>query len=102
MRDGSTEHGHDRVADELLHRPAEGFDRSADAREVRRLDGADVLRVELLRAGGEADEVDEEDGDDLPLLGERAGRGRQRRAAGVTEARACRVLVSAAGTDLHS
>jgi hypothetical protein len=35
--------------------------------------GADVLRVGAVRAGGEADQVAEEDGDDLALL-ERARR----------------------------
>jgi hypothetical protein len=61
VRDGAPKTAITAIADELLHRPAERLDRRADAREVRRLDRPHVLRVELLRPGGEADEVDEED-----------------------------------------
>ncbi len=57
--DGRAEDGHDRVADELLHRPSVALDLLTEAREVRADAGADVLGVGLLRGGGEADEVAE-------------------------------------------
>ena len=72
------EHGHDGIADVLLDRSAEGFDRRPDACEVGRLDRADVLRIEALGARGEAHEIDEEDGHDLALFRTRRGRPGQR------------------------
>jgi hypothetical protein len=68
VRDGGPEDRHDRVADEFLHRPAEALDLRPQAPVVRRKHGAHVLRVELLRASGKADEIGEEDRDDLPLF----------------------------------
>ncbi len=63
--------------------------------------GADVLGVGAVGAIREADEIDEEDGDDLALL--TPGRGLdQRGAAGETEARALGVLLATRGTDLHA
>ena len=64
----SPEDRHHRVADELLDRAAEALEIRADARVIRRQQGPHVLRVELLRAGREADEIAEEDGDNLALL----------------------------------
>ena len=58
---------------------------------------ADVLRVELLRLRGEADEVDEDDRDGLPLLAERALLGLERPRARVAEPGAVRVLLSTTG-----
>ncbi len=72
VRDGGAEHGHDGVADELLHRPAEALDVGLHALVVRAQRRADVLGVGAIGATREADEVDEEHRDDLPLL---AGRG---------------------------
>ncbi len=72
VRDRSTEHGHDRVADELLHGAAEALELGADARVVGLEQPPHVLRVHPLRAGGEADEVAEEAGDDLALLARRS------------------------------
>ena len=77
----------DRIADELLHRPAEALDLLPHARVVGRLEPADVLGIEPLGAAREADEIDEDDGDDLPLLrargpllvGERRAAGRAER-----------------------
>ena len=60
-------HGHHRVADELLQRPAMGgHDRSSDL-EVACLHGAHFLGVHRLGEGGEVDEIDEEHGYPPPL-----------------------------------
>jgi hypothetical protein len=67
VRDRRAEDRHRRVADELLDGPAIALELLADARVVAAELVGDVLRVELLRASGEADEVREQDGDDLPL-----------------------------------
>ena len=63
---------------------------------------ADVLRVGAVRAGGEADQVAEEDGDDLPLLERECRRllGKRRRAEG-TEGKLAWKLLAAARTDRH-
>jgi len=45
VRDRRTEHGHDRVADELLHRPLVALDLLPQARVVGTDTRADVLRV---------------------------------------------------------
>ena len=95
----SAEHGHDRVADELLDRAAVPLDLVAQPRVVRRKRRADVLGVEPLGAAGEADEVGEENGDDLPLL-PRGLRG-QRGPAAAAEAEALWILLSALGADDH-
>ena len=100
VRNGSAEDGHDGVADELLHRAAEALDLRADARVIRREHRAYVLRIELLGAAGEADEVGEEDGDDLALLARGGPLGLERGTARHAEARAVRVLV-AAGRAIH-
>ena len=96
------EDGHDRVADELFDSSAERLELLADELVIRRQDRADVLRVELLGAAGEPDEVDEDNGDDPPLV----LHGRPRRvellAAGEAEAGVLRVLLPAAGAPDHS
>ena len=74
MRHRRAERGHDRIADELLDRSAESLDLRAYAFEVRALKRAHVLRIELLRLRREADQVAEEDRDQLPLLA-RSGSG---------------------------
>ena len=89
------EDAHDRVADELLDRAAVALELLADALVVRREDRADVLRIELLGTSGEADEVDEQDGDDAALLAGPPGLG-ERRAARVAELREVGVLLAAA------
>ena len=63
VRRRRTEDAHHRVPDELLDRAAVALELLADALVVRREDRAHVLRIELLGTSGEADEVDEEDGD---------------------------------------
>jgi hypothetical protein len=67
VRDRGTEKGHDRIADELLHRPAEPLELASQALVVRAEDRLDVFGIELLRARREAHQVGEEDGHDLPL-----------------------------------
>ena len=65
------EHGHHGVADELLDDAAVGLDVLVPANEVGVDDGADVLGIELLGQHREVDEIGEQDGDELALLGHR-------------------------------
>jgi len=97
VRRRRTEDRHHRVADELLDRAAEALDLRLDLGVVRAQHRPHVLGIGLVRARGEADEVDEEHGDDLPLLARRNGL-LDRSAAGVAEPGAFRVLGSAART----
>ena len=78
MCDRGAEEGHHGVADELLDRAAEALELGAQAQVVAGEQGADVLGVEPLRAGGEADEIAEHDGHDLPLLARRRRYGDRR------------------------
>ena len=57
----------------------------------------DVLGVGRLRGGGEPDQVAEQRGDDLALLGDRAGGSAERRAALLAELRTVSVLVPQEG-----
>ena len=66
--------GHDRVADELLHRAAVDPDQAAAGVEVAGEQLPHLLGVARLRERREADEVGEEDGDE-PALGRFRGRG---------------------------
>jgi hypothetical protein len=65
--DGCAEHRHHGVADELLDGPAALLELRAQTLVVRAQDRLDVLRVQRLGTRREADEVGEEDGDDLAL-----------------------------------
>ena len=67
VRDRRAEDRHRRVADELLHGAAVAFELRTYAGVVAAELGGDVLRVELLRARGETDQIGEQDRDDLPL-----------------------------------
>ncbi len=96
VRDGSAEDRHHGVADELLDGAAEALELVAQAGVVRAEQRAHLLGVHLLSARGEADEVGEEDGDDLAFLEPRLLLGRKRRGARVAEARAVGVLLAAA------
>jgi hypothetical protein len=93
VRDRGAEDGHDRVADELLHRAAVPLDLLLHALVVRPKRRAHVLRVSAIGAVREAHEVDEEDRDDLALLSGPRRLG-ERGPAGETEARAIRVLLA--------
>ena len=61
------EERHHRVADELLHRAAVAFELRANAGVVRTENRLHVLRVHRLRPRRKADEVAEDDSDDLAL-----------------------------------
>jgi hypothetical protein len=80
-------HRHDRVADELLDGAAVALELGLHAGVIRGEHPPYVLGIELLRAAGEADEVGEEDGDDLALLedGRLGLAGRHGRAAAGAE-----------------
>ena len=67
VRRRCTEQRHDCVPDELLDRAAVALELGADVLVVAAELVRDVLGVELLGARGEADEVGEEDRDDLSL-----------------------------------
>ena len=94
-RHGRAPHGHDRVADELLHRAAVELDQPPAEVEVAREQLANLLGIARLREAREADQVGEQHGDE-PALGRGSlscGRdlgagpmlGRDRRAALVAE-----------------
>ena len=68
MGDRSPEHGHDGVADELLHRPTEPLDLVLDLAVVFLQQVPNVLRIRSIRSGGEPDKIDEQDRDDLALF----------------------------------
>jgi hypothetical protein len=99
VRGRRPEHRHRRVADELLHRPAEVLQTLAQDCVERGQRTADVLDVHPLAAAGEADEVGKEHRDHLALL-DRGDVG-QGRAAGAAEPEAVRVLLTAARADRH-
>jgi len=101
VRDRRAEDGHDGVADELLDRAAEALDLPAQSRVVRVQKVAHVLRVGALGTRGEADEVAEEDRDDLALLhlGRRL-RGQRRRTV-QAEPGSLRVLLAAGRAGEH-
>ena len=66
------EESHHRVADELLDGAAEPLELRPHVPVVAAQHGRDVLRIGLFRTGREADQVAEEDGDDLALFAQRA------------------------------
>ena len=98
--DGRAEDCHHRVADELLHRPAEALDVGLHALVVRAKRRADVLGVGPVGAAREPDEVDEEHGDDLALLAGRRLHG-ERLPTGKAEARSLGVFLPAVWADHH-
>ena len=71
VRDRRAEQRDHRVADELLDRAAEALQLGSEADVVGREPRSDVLRVHVLGLRGRADDVGEEDRDQLPLLGRR-------------------------------
>jgi len=100
VHDRHAEHGHDRVADELLHRSPVTLDRRPRRLEVPGHHGAHRFRVELLAETRRTRHVAEEHGDDLPLL-TRCGGRRERSRAGVTEPCVVGVVAPAFGADDH-
>ena len=71
VRDGDPEHRHDRVADELLDGAAVTLEDDAKILEVAPHPCAQRLGIGRLAERGRADEVAEEDRDDLALLARR-------------------------------
>ncbi len=98
---GRSENRHHGVAYELLDRAAKGLDLAPDASEVWREDRPHVFRIEPFCAGGEADQIREQDGDDLALLGEALRLIGKRLRAGKAELRDRRVLLPTVRTDHH-
>ncbi len=82
MRHRDAEHGHDRVADELLHRTSVRFEDRLHALEIAGKQGAHGLGVCRLPQRGRAGDVAEEDGDGLALLPRRRRLGQLRAAVG--------------------
>ena len=72
-RDRRPEHGHYRVADELLHRPAVPLELEPHPLVIRPQPRSHILRISRLRRRRETDEVAEENGHDLPLHCHRRG-----------------------------
>ena len=68
VSDGSAEGGHHGIPDELLHGAAPPRELSPDAGVVGPERGPDVLGVGPIRSRDEADEVDEQDRHDFPLV----------------------------------
>ena len=101
VRHGSPEHGHDRVADELLDRAPEALDLPLEAGVIGGERGAYVLGIGVVGARSEADQVDEQDRDDLALLGCGSSRGCQGGAAFEAELRPLGILGSAARAQRH-
>ena len=70
------EQGQDRIAAELLERPAVALELGPHPRVIGSDQGFDIFRVELLGARGRADQVDEDRSDHLALLARRQRRRR--------------------------
>jgi hypothetical protein len=96
MRARHPEHGHDAVANELVYGATQPFDLSAKPLMVRTQQGPHVLRVGLVGAGGEANQVAEQHRDDLALLHGGSRRATQRRPTAPAEPEALRILLAAA------
>ena len=94
------EDGHDRVADELLDRPAMPLELRAHCVEVARHYLAERLGVEPLAEARRPFQVGEDDRDGLAHLLRRR-RVRKRRAAEPAQAEAIRVLLATAWANLH-
>jgi hypothetical protein len=63
-----TEHGHDGITDELLYCPTQAFDLAPQVGVVGTKPSDHVLRVGSIRAGGEANQIAEQHGDNLALV----------------------------------
>ena len=101
MGERRAEDAHHRVADELLDDASERLDLAAHAVVVGRQDCTNVLGIEPFGSGREPDEVDEDDGDDPPLVPGRALLA-DRGTAGEAEAGDRSVFLAAGRTDDHS
>ncbi len=102
MRHRRPEQRHHRIADELLDRAPEPLQLGTEAGVVRGEECPHVLRVHRLCACGEADEIGEEDSDDLALLVHEARRSGHQGSAAEREKRELpRQLLAAARADRH-
>jgi hypothetical protein len=102
VEDGNAEDGHDRIADELLHRAAVPLQDGAHLLEVAAQDPTKRLRVEAFTEGGRAGDVGENDGDCLPNVPLDRSARRKRRRAGQAEPRELRVLLAAGAANGHT
>ena len=98
--DRDAEHGHHRVAHELLDRAAVALEDHARGLVVAPHEGAQRLRIGAVADRGRAGQVAEQDGDDLPHLARRRRRG-ERCAARRAEAEVGGALAPALSTDRH-
>jgi hypothetical protein len=85
VRDRRAEHGHDPVAGQLVHVPAEGLDRTGKGGQDAVGHRAHPLRVVHLRPRREVGQVAEQHGHHPPLGRGQGGGGRQRGTAVVAE-----------------
>ena len=67
MRERRTKERHHRVSDELLHRAAETLELGTQTLVIRAQNRLDVLRIELLSARGEPDQIGKQHRHDLTL-----------------------------------
>src|SRR6266480_7760813 len=97
------EHGHDRVADELLDGAAVMLEDPPHLLEVALEHSPQQLRVDLLAQRGRTGDVGEDDGDELPELPSLKPKplGSERRAAFGAELEVVRILTPTTGTRLH-
>jgi hypothetical protein len=94
------EQGHHGVADELLHRPPVALQLGSEAGVVGAQHPPDVLDVQPLGPGGEADQVAEQHAHELALVAPRQGRA-QGGPAGQAEPGPGRVALTATPADRH-
>jgi hypothetical protein len=99
VRSRDAEHAEHRVTDELLDDAPVALDRRSRHRGVLGQHPIDVLGIGRLGRGRERDEVAEQGGDDLALLGH--GGSPERRRALHAELGALRVVAAACGTGDH-
>ena len=98
--DRDAEDGHDRVANELLHRPTVRLDDPPHPLEVARQQGTQRLRIGRLAKCCRAGHVAEQDRDRLPLLARRWDRAQHRAAVGA-KGEVSFALAATAGADRH-
>ncbi len=101
VRNRGAEDGHDRVADELLHCASEVLELRTNVRVVGHEERAYVLWVEPLGSRRRADDVAEQNGDELARLA-RHSVVKQRRCAGVAVASPFGVSLTTPRADVHA
>ena len=100
VSDRSAEHGHDRVPDEFLDRPAVLLDLLLGSAVIELERVSHILRVCAIRSRGESNQVDEEHRDELSLFACRYGRA-QLHPTGLAEPSLARDRRTASGACLH-